>query len=124
MKTIAIVAQNGMKTELPPLLKKYSFDGFNIISTEGTAKFLNEHSDIIISRTVPSGKDGGDLIISNMVLNGEIDIIVLLLNPMVIFPHFWDASALVRVCNLKNVPLAINIKTADILFFHSIEHSV
>lgn len=56
-----------------------------------------------------------------MVLEGDIDVVIFILNPMQFFPHFHDAYALVRVCNFKDIPLATNIRTADILL-SSISH--
>jgi methylglyoxal synthase len=31
------------------------------------------------------------------------------------YPHCQDAYALMRVCNFKNIPLAMNMKTADLI---------
>lgn len=125
VKKIALVAQEGMKNknQFKKLIedhKTFILNNF-IVSTEGTAEYLQNNMKIIANDVVNSGKEGGDISIGNMVLEGDIDVVIFILNPMQFFPHFHDAYALVRVCNFKDIPLATNIRTADILL-SSISH--
>ncbi len=114
---IALVVQEGMKDNLQKLVndhKTFLLDNY-VVSTEGTAEYLHEKTEITVSKAVSSGQEGGDINIANMVLEGDIDVAIFLLNPIRYFPHCQDAYALMRVCNFKNIPLAMNMKTADLI---------
>lgn len=106
-----------MKDNLQKLVndhKTFLLDNY-VVSTEGTAEYLHEKTEITVSKAVSSGQEGGDINIANMVLEGDIDVAIFLLNPIRYFPHCQDAYALMRVCNFKNIPLAMNMKTADLI---------
>jgi len=114
---IALVVQEGMKDNLQKLVNDYkTFLSDNyVISTKGTAEYLHEKTEITVNKVVNSGQEGGDLNIANMVLEGEIDVAIFLLNPIRYFPHSQDAYSLMRMCNFKDVPIATNMRTADIV---------
>ncbi len=114
---IALVVQEGMKDNLQKLIndhKTFLSDNY-IVSTKGTAEYIHEKTEITVTEIVNSGQEGGDISIANMLLEGDIDIAIFLLNPIRYFPHCQDAYALMRVCNFKNIPLAMNMKTADLV---------
>ncbi len=114
---IALVVQEGMKDNLQKLVNDHkAFLSENyIVSTKGTAEYLHENTEIAVTEIVNSGQEGGDIIIANMLLEGDIDVAIFLLNPIRYFPHCQDAYALMRVCNFKNIPLAMNMMTADVM---------
>jgi len=114
---IALVVQEGMKDNLQKLVNDHTtfFSDNYIVSTRGTAEYLHEKTEITVTEIVNSGKEGGDINIANMLLKGNIDVVIFLLNPIRYFPHCQDAYALMRVCNFKNIPLAMNMKTADLI---------
>ncbi len=114
---IALVVQEGMKDNLQKLVidhKPFLSDNY-IVSTKGTAEYLHENTEIAVTEIVNSGQEGGDISVANMLLEGDIDVAIFLLNPIRYFPHCQDAYALMRVCNFKNIPLAMNMKTADLV---------
>jgi len=114
---IALVVQEGMKDNLQKLVKDHkTFLSDNcIISTKGTAEYLHEKTEIKVTKVVSSGQEGGDINIADRVLEGDIDVVIFLLNPIWHFPHSQDAYALLRMCNFKDVPLATNMGTADMI---------
>ena len=114
---IALVVQEGMKDHLQKLVNDHKTVLSNnyIVSTKGTADYLHENTEIAVTEIVNSGQEGGDISIANMLLEGDIDVAIFLLNPIRYFPHCQDAYALMRVCNFKNIPLAMNMKTADLI---------
>ena len=114
---IALLVQEGMKDHLQKLVNDHKTVLSNnyIVSTKGTADYLHENTEIAVTEIVNSGQEGGDIIIANMLLEGDIDVAIFLLNPIRYFPHCQDAYALMRVCNFKNIPLAMNMKTADLI---------
>jgi methylglyoxal synthase len=62
-----------------------------------------------------SGPHGGDVQIANRVVEGVVDVVLFIVDPLDKHPHDPDIQTLMRICNVRNVPLATNIATADIL---------
>ena len=59
-----------------------------------------------------SGPLGGDLQIGARLSQGEVDAVIFLRDPMTPQPHEPDINALVRACDVHNVPCATNLSTA------------
>lgn len=114
---IALVVQEGMKRHLHKLVidHKTVFSDNYIISTSGTAKYLHEMTDLVVNEVVHSGQEGGDIKIANKIIEGDIDVLIFLLNTQQSFPHSNDVLSLIRMCNFKNILLATNVKTADVV---------
>ena len=55
------------------------------------------------------GPLGGDLRIGASVVTGEVDAVIFLRDPLAAHPREPDVFALLRVCDLNNVPLATNL---------------
>ncbi|HYM95913.1 MAG TPA: methylglyoxal synthase, partial [Candidatus Sulfotelmatobacter sp.] len=62
-----------------------------------------------------SGPLGGDVQIANRIVEGEIDAVLFMVDPLDKHPHEPDIQTLLRICNVCNVPLATNSATADAL---------
>ena len=62
-----------------------------------------------------SGPMGGDLQIGARLAVGEIDAVIFLRDPMTPQPHEPDINALVRACDVHDVPCATNVATATLL---------
>lgn len=62
-----------------------------------------------------SGPLGGDQQIGSMVALKELDMVLFLRDPLTPQPHEPDISALLRLCDVQNVPLATNLGTAKII---------
>lgn len=117
---IAIVVQNGMKDHLIDIVNAHKTILLNnyVISTEGTAKYMRKRTGLGADETVRSGKDGGDTKIANMVLDGDVDVLIFLVDTTKVFSHAVAAESLIRECNVANVPMATNAATAHIILKH------
>jgi methylglyoxal synthase len=62
-----------------------------------------------------SGPWGGDLQIGARLSQGEVDVVIFLRDPMTPQPHEPDINALVRACDVHDVPCATNLSTARLL---------
>ena len=61
---------------------------------------------------VAHGPDGGDLIIGGRVAEGKIEAVIFFRDPLTAQPHEPDVTALMRVCDVHNIPLATNAASA------------
>ena len=62
-----------------------------------------------------SGPRGGDLQIGARLSVGGVDAVIFLRDPMTPQPHEPDINALVRACDVHNVPCATNLAGARLL---------
>jgi methylglyoxal synthase len=69
-----------------------------------------------------SGPLGGDLQIGARLAAGEIDLVIFLRDPLTAQPHEPDINALVRACDVHDVPCATNEATACLLLRHLQAH--
>lgn len=125
IKNIALVAHDNRKKDLiewvrwnyQPLLKH------KLICTGTTGKMIeralmekispDEKNCEIIK--LKSGPLGGDQQLGSMIVEGEVDCIIFLWDPMTPHPHDVDVKALLRIAVLYNIPIACNRSTADFI---------
>ena len=62
-----------------------------------------------------SGPLGGDLQIGARLAEGRVDAVIFLRDPMTPQPHEPDINALVRACDVHDVPCATNLSSARLL---------
>jgi methylglyoxal synthase len=70
-----------------------------------------------------AGPNGGDLQIGGLVASGEIDMVIFFRDSLTSQPHEPDITALMRVCDVHNVPLATNPASAHMLLRY-LEHKL
>jgi methylglyoxal synthase len=61
---------------------------------------------------------GGDAEIGSMVAKGELEGVIFFRDPLDIHPHEPDVQMLLRLCDVHDIPLATNYKSAHILVKH------
>lgn len=85
-----------------------------LVATGTTGGRLISELDLPVE-CVLSGPLGGDQQIGAMLVAGHIQALVFLRDPMTPQPHEPDINALVRACDVHNVPCATNPSTANML---------
>lgn len=113
---IALIAHDAKKERMIEFAIAYEdvLKDHTIFATGTTGKKIMEATNLKIN-CVQSGPLGGDQQIGGMVASEKIDMIIFLRDPLTAQPHEPDINALMRVCDVHNVPLATNIATAEIL---------
>jgi methylglyoxal synthase len=116
MKTIALIAHDHKKVDLVSWAQfnREMLTQFGLVATAHTGRLLSEKVGLEIE-TVLSGGEGGDTQIAARVANKEIDAVFFFVDPLATLPHDPDIRALMRVCTVHNIPLAINLATADLI---------
>ncbi len=110
---IALIAHDALKNDMLEFVRERLsfFKRHVLVATGNTGKMLEEHLGLIVER-VAHGPYGGDLIIGGRAAEGKITAILFFRDPLTAQPHEPDVSALLRVCDVHNVPLATNKATA------------
>jgi methylglyoxal synthase len=113
---VAIIAHDGKKADLVAFatFNRERLKRCNLIATGTTGRLLVEKVGLAVER-LESGPHGGDIQIANRVVEGMVDAVLFIVDPLDKHPHDPDIQTLMRICNVRNVPLATNIATADIL---------
>ena len=116
MTRVALVAHDEKKSEMIELVQSNEslLGTFDIITTGTTGKRIMEETSLTVERK-ESGPQGGDTQIGAEVVDGRIDGIVFLRDPLTAQPHDPDISALLRLCEVHNVPLATARNGAEYL---------
>lgn len=114
MKTLAIIAHDGRKQDVLEWASynKDTLSKFKLVGTEGTARAVNNVTGLNI-KALGHGPDGGDIVIANEVLQDKIDMVFFLIDARTPHGHEHDIQTLIRICVLKNIPLALNRNSAD-----------
>ncbi|HEY0492796.1 MAG TPA: methylglyoxal synthase [Candidatus Dormibacteraeota bacterium] len=113
---LAIIAHDGKKADLVAFatFNRDRLAEFDLVATASTGRLLSGKVGLDVE-CLESGPVGGDVQIASRVVQGEIDAVLFMVDPLDKHPHEPDIQTLLRICNVCNVPLATNIATADVL---------
>lgn len=113
---IALIAHDRKKDDMVALATEYrAFLGAcSLVATGTTGGRLIDEVGLQVTR-MHSGPVGGDLQIGARLVDGEIDCVVFLRDPMTPQPHEPDINALVRACDVHNIPCATNLASAHLV---------
>lgn len=117
MKTrIALIAHDKKKDDMITLAGEFRafLSGCVLTATGTTGGRLVDELGLVVDRK-HSGPFGGDLQIGSLLVEGLIDCVIFLRDPMTPQPHEPDINALVRACDVHNVPCATNMTSAHLL---------
>ena len=111
---IALIAHDQKKAGMVEFVRAHLefFRGKRLVATGSTGALLNRELGLEVER-VAHGPDGGDLIIGGRVAQGQIAAVIFFRDPLTAQPHEPDVSALLRVCDVHNIPLATNAASAE-----------
>jgi methylglyoxal synthase len=107
---IALIAHDHKKDDMVLLAKEFAefLSTCHLVATGTTGGRLHAEVGLDVECML-SGPMGGDLQIGARLAVGQIDAVVFLRDPMTPQPHEPDINALVRACDVHNVPCATNV---------------
>jgi methylglyoxal synthase len=113
---IALIAHDHKKDDMITLAAEYAdfLRGCTLTATGTTGSRLANELGLTVERK-HSGPFGGDLQIGAMLVEGGLDCVIFLRDPMTPQPHEPDINALVRACDVHNVACATNLSTARLV---------
>ena len=113
---IALIAHDKKKNDMIAFAIKYkeTLAPHDLCATGTTGTLVMGETGLKITR-MKSGPLGGDQQIGSMIAEGKLDLVIFLRDPLTAQPHEPDVSALLRLCDVHNIPLATNVKSAEIM---------
>ena len=113
---IALIAHDRKKDDMVALAREFAtfLQSCTLCATGTTGGRLVDALGLPVERLL-SGPMGGDLQIGARLAQGEIDVVIFLRDPMTPQPHEPDINALVRACDVHDVPCATNLSTARLV---------
>ena len=116
MMRIALIAHDKKKQDMTSLAVKYKevLSKHDLYATGTTGTLIMGETGLAINR-MKSGPVGGDQQIGSMIACSELDLVIFLRDPLTAQPHEPDVSALLRLCDVVNIPLATNLASAEIM---------
>mgnify|MGYP000847693040 FL=1 len=113
---IALIAHDNKKVDMISLVMSYRdlLKNHTLFATRTTGTLIKEKVGLDIN-ILMSGPLGGDQQIGALIAENKIDIVFFLRDPLTAQPHEPDVSALLRISDVHNKPLATNLKSATIM---------
>jgi len=115
-RCLALIAHDGKKNDMIHLAQEFrDFLGrCHLIATGTTGSRLQAQVGLPVECLL-SGPLGGDLQIGARLAMEEVDAVIFLRDPMTPQPHEPDINALVRACDVHDVPCATNLASARLM---------
>ena len=116
---IAIIAHDAKKEDMVTLVEQHEpyLSTQRLVATQTTGTLIEARTGLSIE-TMLSGPMGGDLQIGALIAVERVRAVLFLRDPLTAHPHEPDIAALLKVCDIHNVPLATNLATAELILDH------
>lgn len=113
---IALIAHDKKKNDMIELATRFRdvLAKHTLFATGTTGTLVMGETGLQINR-MKSGPLGGDQQIGAMIAANELDAVIFLRDPLTAQPHEPDVSALLRLCDVQNIPLATNIASSTVM---------
>ena len=118
---IALIAHDSKKELMTQFCIAYCgvLSRHNLCATSTTGKLVADATGLDIFKFM-SGAQGGEQQIASRIACNEIDLLLFFRDPISVKPGEPDESGLLRLCDVRNIPFATNIATAEALI-HALE---
>ncbi|WP_224269741.1 methylglyoxal synthase [Haloprofundus salinisoli] len=111
---LALIAHDEKKADLIKFATARSDDlaEMELMATGTTGQQLIDETGLDVERK-QSGPLGGDMQIGAEIADETCDGVIFLRDPLTAQPHEPDITALLRICDVHDIPLATNLASAD-----------
>lgn len=118
---IALIAHDKKKDDMVQFSMAYEavLKKHTLFATGTTGQRIMDETELSIHR-FQSGPYGGDQQIGAMVAMNDMDAVIFFRDPLTAQPHEPDISALMRLSDVYQIPLATNMATGELLM-HALE---
>jgi len=113
-KAIALIAHDQRKLDLARFAQQHEalLSRFPLMATRTTGTVLHERTGLTVE-CLCSGPMGGDLQVGARIAEGRVEAVIFFRDPLTAQPHEPDVSALLRICDVHQIPLATNLASAN-----------
>lgn len=113
---IALIAHDKLKPTMIEFVRAHRavFAQHTLIATGTTGTLVSDATGLPVFCYL-SGPLGGDQQIGSEIASSRVDCVFFLRDPLTAHPHEPDVSALLRLCDVRSIPVATNIGTARAL---------
>lgn len=114
---LALIAHDSKKDDMVAFCdSRVDFLGRCDIVATGTTGGLIAAADPQLSvRRLKSGPLGGDQQIGALIAEGLVDVMIFFVDPLTPMPHDVDVKALMRLAIVYDIPMALNVATAELI---------
>ncbi len=114
--SIAVIAHDAKKQTMVDFVNRHRdyLKTQRLVATSTTGSLVKSKTGLAVD-TMLSGPLGGDLQIGALIATGQVKAVIFLRDPLTAHPHEPDIAALMKVCDIHNIPLATNLATAEVL---------
>lgn len=118
---IALIAHDAKKELMVQFCIAYCgiLSRHTLCATGTTGKLIAESTGLNITRYM-SGSQGGSQQISARIACDEIDLLLFFRDPLTVKANEPNEADMLRLCDVRNIPVATNIATAEVLI-HGLE---
>ena len=114
---LALIAHDAKKDDMVAFCAAHAgfLGGCDIVATGTTGGLIAEADPALRIHRVKSGPLGGDQQIGALIAEGAVDAVIFLVDPLTPMPHDVDVKALMRLAIVYDIPMALNVATAELI---------
>lgn len=115
--TLALIAHDAKKDVMVEFARGHrdKLAAYDLVGTGTTGgRVLDACPELSLTR-LKSGPLGGDQQIGALIAEGKLQGLIFFADPMSPLPHDVDVKALMRLAIVYDIPMALNVSTAEIL---------
>lgn len=111
---IGLIAHDNKKSDLVEFVARHQekFRRHQLFATGHTGQQIADRTGLKVECFM-SGPLGGDQQMGSRIAEGRIDMLFFFRDPLFAHPHEPDVSALLRLSDVRGIPVATNPATAD-----------
>lgn len=114
---LALVAHDAKKDAIVAFAERNreKLVDYRLVATGTTGGRIKDACPELDVTRLKSGPLGGDQQIGAMIAEGQLDGLMFFVDPLSPMPHDVDVKALMRLALVYDIPMALNLSTAEIL---------